>query len=649
MSCSLDEMRNLIKLATECQQFYYELLPDWFQYDIENYELMRHKIGYALFGPPNINKDVQTSTTLNSFALESNWQNDTFNVIYSKDMCEAINAIYVQIIEHGKRHADNSIYLGIIFNVILLNKDSKKLSKISKKSSEEAVPICAIPVFKIKQDNFDVWYIDGEARVYKSWTDYIKNNTLPKCTMVLPKQGFYQCDPSYKVTKYVSTVWVESMDSPACSIKNKVLQGVDIATNVVSICAGVGLGIASLMTPVTPVLIVAGAVYTGISGSWIVGRSSQRLVDLATHKQSINLTNKNALSAWLGISSSILAFGTSGGTILLSKAITSGNTITTAARLAYNSVLLSNLTVNGIGIVFQGYCLINKYQREKEIDMLDVIVFTSHVLFFSNTLMNVKLAGELIQTSRGTILERIKNALRLNRFNEQFNKIQVFSNTRVTEIQNESEGIVHKVQKVTNAKDFFRRLPSIGWNNGNIVINNKIFIDPVIFTGQLLSIGACSYNILQPLTLSDTETNVIIQLKNSLKEKIRNFYKDKEPLNGQLPDVSYFSNILREIKYTTDPLEILSMIFKISVSILKYHNDPRQFLFDAIFYTWTYCKANLKSHGVVLASSSPKQVYTTMTNIVNLLYDSIDEIGNELFIAFYTYISSPKENIPNYT
>ncbi|CAK9816870.1 hypothetical protein ANTQUA_LOCUS9139, partial [Anthophora quadrimaculata] len=514
MSRSLDEMRDLIKLATECQQFYYELLPDWFQYSVENYELMRHKIGYALFGPPNIDKDAQTSTTFNSFTLESNWQNDTVNVIYNKDMCKAINAIYVQIIEHGKRHASNSIYLGIIFNVILLHKDSKKQTNLSKESSKEAIPVCAIPVFKIKKDNFDVWYIDSEARVYTSWTDYIKNNTLPKCTMVLPKGGFYQCDPSYKVTKYVSTVWVESMDSPACSVKNKVLQGVDIAANVVSVCAGVGLGIASLMTPVTPVFIVAGAVYTGISGSWIVGRNSQKLVDLAAHKQSINLSNKNALSAWLGISSSILAFGTSGGTILLSKAITSGNTLTTAAKLAYNSVLLSNLTVNGIGIVFQGYCLIDKYQRQKEIDMLDVIVFTSHVLFFSNTLMNVRLAGELIQTSRGTILERIKNTLRLNRFNEQFNKIQVFSNTGV---QNKSEGIVHKVQKVTNAKDFFRRLPSIGWNNGNIVINNKIFIDPVIFTGQLLSIGVGSYNILQPLTLSDTENNVIIQLKNSLK------------------------------------------------------------------------------------------------------------------------------------
>ncbi|CAK9802019.1 hypothetical protein ANTPLA_LOCUS3046 [Anthophora plagiata] len=637
-----------MKLATECQQFYYELLPDWFQYEAGNYELMRHKIGYGLFGPPNIDKDAQTSTIFDSFALESNWQNDTFNVVYSKDMCKAINAIYIQIIEHGRRHADNFIYLGIIFNIILLHKDSKKLSKKSNESSEEAIPVCALPVFKIKKDNCEVWYIDSEARVYKSWNDYIQSNTLPKCTMVLPKGGFYQCNPSYKVTKYVSTVWVESMDSPACSVKNKVLQGVDIAANVVSVCTGVGLGIASFMTPITPAFIIAGAVYTGISGSWIVGRNSQKLVDLATHKQSIHLTNKNALSAWLGISSSILAFGTSGGTMLLSKAITSGNTITAAARLAYNSVLLSNLTVNGIGIVFQGYCLINKYQRQKEIDILDVIVFTSHVLFFSNTLMNVRLAGELIQTSQGTVLERIKNTLRLNRFNEQFNKIQVFSNTGE---QYQSEGIVHKVQKVTNAKDFFSRLPSIGWNNGNIVINNKIFIDPVFFTGQLLSIGVCAYNIVLPdaLTVSDTENNVIIQLKNSLKKKIRNFYSDKEPLNGQLPDVTYFNDILREIKYTNDPLEILSMIFKISVSILKYTNDPRQFLFDAIFYTWTYCKANLKSQGLIVASASPKQVYTTVTNIVKLLYDSIDEIGNELFIAFYTYISSSKESIANST
>ncbi|KOC69440.1 hypothetical protein WH47_09398 [Habropoda laboriosa] len=611
---------------------------------------MKHKIGYALFGPPDIDKNMTILTTFESSVSENDQLDNIFDTVYDKNMCKAINAIYVQIMNHGKRCSDNFIYLGVIFNIILLHKDSKKLSKENDKSCKEANSICALPVFKVKKDNSTVWYIDSESRVYDSWNDYIKNNTLPKCTMVFPKDGFYQCNPFYTITKYTSSVWVESMDSPACSARNTVLKGIDVAANVVSVCAGVGLGITSLLTPVAPVLLTAGVVHAGVSGSWIVGRNVQKLVDLATHKQSVNVTNKNAFTAWLGIGSSVLTFGASGGTMLLSKAITSGRTITTAAEIAYNSVLLSNLTVNGIGIVFQGYCLIDKYQTQKEIDMLDVIVFTSHILFFSNTLINVKLASQLVQTSQGTILEKIKNALRLNRFDEEFGKRQIFMNSNKTNEENQSGGIVCKAKEVTNVEDFCSSLPNMTWNNGKIFINNKMFIDPIVFTGRLLSIGACTYNLIQSNSSAldySENNNVIIKLKNALKEKIRNYYADKQPLDVQLPDVSYFNIILREIKYTNNPLEILTMIFKISVTIMKYSSNPAHFLFDAIYFTWTYCKANLKEYGVTAGSSTNKQVYNTVTNIVHILHDSIDEVANELFIAFYTYMSSPRENVFN--
>jgi hypothetical protein len=86
--------------------------------------------------------------------------------------------------------------------------------------------ISLIPIFKIRKQksnvqndlikaeaDYETWYIDISSRVYKSWKDYIEKNTLPKCTMVFPKDGFYDADPSYPVTEDYSTVCLEIIDS----------------------------------------------------------------------------------------------------------------------------------------------------------------------------------------------------------------------------------------------------------------------------------------------------------------------------------------------------------------------------------------------------------------------------------------------------
>ncbi|CAL7933154.1 unnamed protein product [Xylocopa violacea] len=625
MAYSKKEKEEAIKLAREYQQHYYELLPDWFQYESKDYELIRHRIGYAMFGPPKSDKDFS--------ALDDNCK-----VIYDKGMCKAIDTIYRIIIKYGRGNQDDSIYIAIIFNVIFLHQVPKKSSK---ENNNECNNMCVLPIFKLKNQKCDVWYIDGDGRVYKSWDDYVKNNRLPECTMILPKSGSYRYDPNYKITKCCSTVWIEVADSPACTTKNKILKGVDIAANTVSICGTIGLSVASFLTPIGPLAVTAGLVYGGVSGSWIIGRSMQKLVDLATHKQSIAPINKNALPAWLGIGSTVLALGANGGTVLLSKAVREGSSIGSGAQMAYNSMIVSNLTVNGIGVAYQGYCLIDKYQEEKKVSVLDLVIFTSHVLFFGNAVLGVKLAGELMNSSRGTIFERFQNALRFNRLREEFNRMYSAN------VQSESGGIIYKIMNVVNKEDFLNGFGTswndqfkIKYSDGNIVLNDRIFLDPIMFTGHLLTVGMIGYSLIQPDSSPAVRNATVLNLKASLKRLFKDYCAKEGFPYVKLPDVRYLNDIFKEMKHATNPVDILTTIFKIAVIILKHCNDPSQFFFDAIYFLWTYCKANLKEY--IANSTNETELYDRLTNFVNFLYECIDALEYELFTAFYTYISNTR-------
>ncbi|KAF3423364.1 hypothetical protein E2986_05714 [Frieseomelitta varia] len=463
--------------------------------------------------------------------------------------------------------------------------------------------------------------------------------------MILPKAGLYQYNPNYKVTEYVSTVWVEVLDSPACNVKNKVFKGIDIAANTITVATTVGLGTANLLTPIAPVVFAAGFIYGGLCGTWIIARNSQKLVDLAKHKQSISPINKNAFPAWLEIGSTALSLGANGGTMIMSQALTRGSTVGVVAKTAYNSMILGNLTLNSVGIIYQGYCLIDKYRTERDVDFLDIVIFASHVLFFGNALLNAKLAGELIETSNGSILEKFKGALKVDRLKEQFNKMSAY----VGNTQNRSEGIVCKIKQFANRQDFLNglsqlswreNLPSVKYQDNYIIINNRIFIDPVEFTGSLLTVGTVAFNLINSPMVATERNDVMIKLKGLLRRLLKDYYVDSA--NEEIPDVKYFDDILREMKYFKNALDVLTKCFRITMIIVEHCNEPKQFLCDAVYFTWTYCKANLKKYNISLSSSPRNNVFDALTNIVTFLHECIELIGNDLFSAFYAYMLNTK-------
>ena len=371
-------------------------------------------------------------------------------------------------------------------------------------------------------------------------------------------------------------------------------------------------------------------------------------MDLAKHEQSINPLNKNAFPAWLEIGSTALSLGASGGTMILSKALTKGSTVGVVAKTAYNSVILSNLTLNSVGIVYQGYCLIDKYRTKRDVDFLDIVIFASHVLFFGNALLNAKLAGELIETSNGSILEKFKDALKVDRLKEQFNKMSAYlGNT-----ENRSDGIVCKIKQFANRQDFLNdlnqlswreNLPSVKYQDSYIIINNRIFIDPVEFTKSLLTVGTVAFNLINSHShpMVATERNdVTMKLKLLLRQLLKDYYVDSA--NEEIPDVKYFDDILREMKYFNNALDVLTKCFRITMIIVEHCNEPKQFLCDAVYFTWTYCKANLKRYNVSLSSSPRNSVFDALARIVTFLHECIEVIGNDLFSAFYAYMLNTK-------
>jgi len=160
-------------------------------------------------------------------------------------------------------------------------KEPKKNEKELKENEKEPLPVSFIPIFKIRkniqkksetkksatQENtstaeieeiqYETWYIDVTGRIYKSWTNYIEDNNLPECTMVLPKDGFYQSNPDYSPTEDYSTVWLEIVDSYACTWTAKLCNGMDVVSTVVGF-GTVGLTVASMFTPLAPVVVASG-------------------------------------------------------------------------------------------------------------------------------------------------------------------------------------------------------------------------------------------------------------------------------------------------------------------------------------------------------------------------------------------------------
>nr|XP_033333647.1 uncharacterized protein LOC117224652 [Megalopta genalis] len=609
--------------AVKYHQFFYELLPDWFLYGYTDRTYIYERIGFALYGPP----DYDEHKELNN----DNADLCTFKG-YNKDACKTITKIYKKILQSNG--GNNFIQVGIIYIVVFDHEQPKNLTNSSDNCLNRTF---VLPIFKLKLKD-TILYIDNDARVYKNWEDYLENNTLPKCMMIIPKEGIYQCNPYLPVTKWSSTVWIQILPSPSCKAVKAVLKVVDISSSVVGIGSTIGLGVASLLTPVGPILAGASLIGCAVSGAWNIGRSIGRLVDRSNHVESISPTNGDALSAYFGIASSALAIGTNGGAMLMTKAIARGARIGDIAKVTFNSVVISNLAVSGCGIAFEGYRLIDQYQTQKKVNILDVMLFSSHILFFSNSLIKSKLASELIGASRGTVLEKFKNFLRSDRFEQEY--------ARVLGNKSSSTGIIHNLKKITSGTEFLNTFSKIARNksyqsiffDGMVLLNGITLLDPFVVAQELLTSGVIS--LVNPES-SPLNKQIVAGLTTSVKDLLREFYWDKPSTSKtQSYDVKQFSSMFNEMAFMDNAMSILRMMFKVATKVVQNNFDPASCLSDAIKFLWEYSKANLR--GSATKACAPLKgnpfLYDLLTKIIENLFDFVDDIVCDLHLGFSSYM-----------
>lgn len=263
----------------------------------DEHKYLKQNIGNAIYGPPQQANFNNINATETNGGKNKRYRTKKLNVDaniidiedYDEKAKNVINIIYSKICEHAvENDCTKTIYISIIYNVIYKlakEADEKKEEKDETTAEKDEVNedvklplVIAIPIFKIWKTvlnkteielakemetdgsltlSYEKSYLDIGGRVYKSWIDYLQNNKLPECIMVVPKDGWYQADPSYEVTENSSTVWLEFIDSPACALTERLCHTMDIVSNFVG-ASIIGLNIAALFTPLAPAVALTG-------------------------------------------------------------------------------------------------------------------------------------------------------------------------------------------------------------------------------------------------------------------------------------------------------------------------------------------------------------------------------------------------------
>ncbi|XP_012147291.2 uncharacterized protein LOC100877667 [Megachile rotundata] len=477
------QMPLWLKCAKLQQQEYYELLPEYTKYEKREYKYLKQNIGFALFGPPS---EITGDKDLVDDSAETD---DILNKLRYKPMLQTvIDKIFDQVRKNGEGAVEKEcIYFGIIFNITFSTKNNST-ENISPSAIENEVDdneklkidIQSTPIFKIKRiivnkDSktyknkscaCEEWYIDAWARLYTSWAYYKETNVLHPCTMVIPKDGFYQPDPLCEMTEEYSTVWLEVLESPANSTAATVVNYADKAATVVG-AASLALGVAAMFTPAAP-LVVGAVVTSTVSGVWSTGRAVQNLADRSKHNQSISITEREALGPWLSIAGGVLGATAARGNMMFVKAIQNGSHINSFMKFAYNTVLVSNLGVNGCGVAYNAYCMYEKYQQGDEITMYDLLSFGTHVLFFSSAVMKFQFAGDLIESTQGKILDEYRASLRSKRLRTAFNRAKRNAAANTSDVTAQNAEVIRYINKKAELQ-----LQNNSQNNSNNSSKNK--------------------------------------------------------------------------------------------------------------------------------------------------------------------------------
>nr|XP_022908568.1 uncharacterized protein LOC111419914 [Onthophagus taurus] len=335
------------------QQTMYELIGDRdfdsFEYDEHDY--LKNKLYFAIYGSPDsCEKDEEKEQVLN----------DLYGLIRKTNN------------EYSKWN--DRIVISFIYNC----------TESTKSFIGNMTPI---PVFSIRKckgsKNSCRKYIDLDLRVYNSWKHYLIKNKMPKCNMIVPKNGRYQGDSR-------GNVLLEHFRSPSYTNTAYALRYMDIIMTILGIIAAI-LMVVSIVY--NPIMISAGIL--GLTCAiYSMTRTAFQIHDRRKHRMNMSIKNPDARGAYLNIAAN--SIGLIGGALTRTVAIVAsrGVVIGKSMLMTANAINYAGLATDFVGIMNSLHAM----KTSKRPDALQFLQFSFSILFFNNSIINIaRTRGQLVQ------------------------------------------------------------------------------------------------------------------------------------------------------------------------------------------------------------------------------------------------------------
>ncbi|XP_046605459.1 uncharacterized protein LOC124297998 [Neodiprion virginianus] len=661
-----DKVQQSLNEAIAFQQNLYELSSDWLYYESDQHEYLKENIRYSLFGASetdalSTNIDVYTGDPVPTELLP--------------EQAKLIDMIYSRILEVSR--CRNSLHVGIIFNVLcnLKEKEDKYVAPVPvfkvKRCMERKESLKTGPHAPISNNTiggtalypYCVNYIDSEGRIYQNWTDYVTNNTLPKCMMVLPMGGYYQANPHVNNTADMTYVWVEIGPSPGAA---KILSCLDVASAILGIGA-LGIGAAALAAPaiIAAPVVLTGSVCGAVSGVCTMVRSGQQLADRHQHQQSISVMDGTARSAWFGVVGGVAGGLASGSTMILNKAVRAGLTIGTAGRTTFNVITIGNIVINGMGIGNGIYNIYINYHNKKEISVLDVTQVIAHVLFFGNAVINFHTAKTIINNTQQQVLQDYEQSLRSNRHKKAFRQIR--RNTQACsgdQITGDSE-IIRGIRSIQNKDDFFAGVvrnnkvfrssnAEVTFKDGHAMINHNVKFDPIDLSQQTQQVRVNTVRAVDPFHVSRSTipspnrmpvANYVRQL-GLIRESFKPFtYYASFPISFE--SMNYIGKLVIDMQNFSDIgcTNLITNLANIAQHILRKSKEFAKESMDKLMYDiWIgyvrpkvenlFADLGIDASHMDRCDNLAEFFFDTAREIIEDIYNEIDNFLEEIKVSF---------------
>lgn len=548
---------------------------------------------------------------------------------------DEVRDVLFEAIWSQKKYYGGKLLMSILYIV-----KTKEIDGAELHSAEDETDFSCHPLFRIRkctvgEASIDccMIFVDECGRVYQNWADYKRKNILPEGVLIAPRNGIYNIDSD-------GNVRLENVLSPASTAESKLLNATDTGASILGLAASVA-PVASLFTPVGPIVLAASLIAGAGVGAWSIGRSAYNLVDRSGHEQSINVTNREARASWLGVGAGAIGLGASGATTALAKSSAAGRNISKIALGTVNTLNMASILVNGISLTNGAIELILKKRDGDAITLLDCVQMSASLVLFTHSAYNFQTASQIVQSTRDNTIKGFRDELS-KRQRKIFDKM-----ARATiSAQGAEQGkidIIRSLRSIPDKKMYFsdvkRSAKTLGKNNikpsfgpdGSVLLNNDVPISSTILQRNLQETPnvILSKVISAPIEQTSESIDIVNQLK---KNEIKSVNLIKTAVNivkeFSVQNDSILLTFLSQIYSKLDFEAAEKLVSSVKSFLQKYGKDIAEFLRRTLPYEEVLYEAYRIISKTVSCVNKISQfiIETSQLDIGTLIYKYYDHL-----------------------